>query len=503
MKADLSRTTFDRLKHFSRVVAQQGRVQLDADWNEQASLMLYQLRRLAADVIGPAGGPAGNLGFGLGALDAAAAADVPDFAIGAGHYYVQGILCELEATGLPATFADAGSKVRLPELSVDGRCLRAHQYVSLVDAEPGSTVAPVQARIVDVDEGARVLTLTDIGGFIRSNPRQPRLSRLTTFLTQPDGTPGPVAAGNFEQGPSLVYLDVWERLVTAARGRRRSARSPWADPIPRRAPGSSGRWRSCRSGAVPASRRTSCASACSPSIAAGCGPARDIAARRTISIASRSTTAAPAARRRSNGRATTARSSGPSPAATATRSSWGRSSLHDRRGLAAGDWVEIQDDDSVLANRAVPLLRVRSVDPGNRRVVLSGDLPAGVGRDASRHPLLRRWDNAAPVPAAASGQEGWLELEDGVEIQFVDPQESVYRTGDYWLIPARVATGDVEWPREALSAGAARRPLARLPAGVNHHYAPLGVVEWDGRTLSFGRDCRLQFSGAGPLAPRR
>ena len=87
--------------------------------------------------------------------------------------------------------------------------------MSLADAEPGSTVAPVQARIVDVDEDARILTLTDIGDFIRANPKQPRLSRLTTFLTQPDGTPGPVAAGNFEQGPSLVYLDVWERLVTA------------------------------------------------------------------------------------------------------------------------------------------------------------------------------------------------------------------------------------------------------------------------------------------------
>ena len=46
--------------------------------------------------------------------------------------------------------------------------------------------------------------------------------------------------------------------------------------------------------------------------------------------------------------------------------------------------------------------------------------------------------------------EGWLALEDGVEIQFVDPQNSVYRTGDYWLIPARVATGDVEWPRESV-----------------------------------------------------
>ena len=215
MKADLSRTTFDRLKHFSRVIAQQGRVQLDADLNEQASLMLHQLRRLAADLIGPAGGPAGNLGFGLAPLDAAAGQGIPDFAIGAGHYYVQGILCELEATWLPATFVDDGTKVRLPELSVDGRPFRAGQHVSLADAEPGSTVAPVHARIVDVDAEARVLTLTDIGGFIRSHPRQPRLRRLTTFLTQPDGTPGGVAAGTFETGTSLVYLDVWERLVTA------------------------------------------------------------------------------------------------------------------------------------------------------------------------------------------------------------------------------------------------------------------------------------------------
>ena len=100
MKADLSRTTFNRLKHFSRVVAQQGRVQLDADWNEQSSIMLYQLRRLAADVIGPAGGPAGNLGFGLDALDASIASGTADFSIGAGHYYVDGILCELDATWL-------------------------------------------------------------------------------------------------------------------------------------------------------------------------------------------------------------------------------------------------------------------------------------------------------------------------------------------------------------------------------------------------------------------
>ena len=38
MKGDFSRITFDPKKHYSRVLMQQGRVQLDADWNEQAAI---------------------------------------------------------------------------------------------------------------------------------------------------------------------------------------------------------------------------------------------------------------------------------------------------------------------------------------------------------------------------------------------------------------------------------------------------------------------------------
>jgi len=57
MKGDFTRYTFDRTRHFSRVLMQQGRVQLDADWNEQAAILLHYLRALAADMIGPFGGP--------------------------------------------------------------------------------------------------------------------------------------------------------------------------------------------------------------------------------------------------------------------------------------------------------------------------------------------------------------------------------------------------------------------------------------------------------------
>jgi len=58
MKGDFTRDTFDATRHFSRVLMQQGRVQLDADWNEQAAILLHYLQALAADLIGPHGGPA-------------------------------------------------------------------------------------------------------------------------------------------------------------------------------------------------------------------------------------------------------------------------------------------------------------------------------------------------------------------------------------------------------------------------------------------------------------
>ena len=35
MKADLTRDSYNVLRHYSQVLMQQGRVQLDADWNEQ------------------------------------------------------------------------------------------------------------------------------------------------------------------------------------------------------------------------------------------------------------------------------------------------------------------------------------------------------------------------------------------------------------------------------------------------------------------------------------
>jgi hypothetical protein len=135
----------------------------------------------------------------------------------------------------------------------------------------------------------------------------------------------------------------------------------------------------------------------------------------------------------------------------------------------------------------VSLLQVQSIDRGARQVTLTGTLPAGFGSNLALHPLLRRWDQqtgdpsaggvalvagAVPIPSAA-GQ--WVDLEDGVQVLFDEVGEATYRSGDYWLIPARVATGNVVWPLEA-GTGQQLVPVAKPPDGIDHHYAPLAII---------------------------
>jgi hypothetical protein len=162
-------------------------------------------------------------------------------------------------------------------------------------------------------------------------------------------------------------------------------------------------------------------------------------------------------------------------------------------------------------------------------VTLNGTPDAVLGSDETLHPLLRRWDQSAGDPAeggltldndnAAFVQEGvWLTLEDGVQIRFqpADPVQSPpstptppvnqYLTGDYWLIPARTATGDVEWPKVTDAQGDPETdaqgniiPVALPPHGITHYYAPLAVISVNGGVVSKVSECRPVVGVEGRL----
>ena len=98
MAGDYSRRLFRRTKHYSGVLMQQGRVQLDADFNEQLDIQLYRTETETIDVIGRTGAPRHNSGFLIGA-----GPNNQDLSISAGRIYVDGLLCELESASTYVT----------------------------------------------------------------------------------------------------------------------------------------------------------------------------------------------------------------------------------------------------------------------------------------------------------------------------------------------------------------------------------------------------------------
>jgi hypothetical protein len=89
MKGDFSRNSFDPNKHYRGVRMQQGRVQMDADWNEQIDITDHRDRLFTEDFLGDAVGPSMGAGFAIGV-----APDQQDLTVGLGRYYVNGLLVE-------------------------------------------------------------------------------------------------------------------------------------------------------------------------------------------------------------------------------------------------------------------------------------------------------------------------------------------------------------------------------------------------------------------------
>jgi hypothetical protein len=186
------------------------------------------------------------------------------------------------------------------------------------------------------------------------------------------------------------------------------------------------------------------------------------------------------------------------------------------RGFEAGNWVELSDDTlelQALPGVLVKLAKVEgctlSVDPGSVP-------PSGLAwSDQLINPKVRRWDQtdsedtqlvsgAVPIREKTPGADVWLDLEDGIQIEF--SANGKYLTGDYWLIPARVATGNIEWPPLTDDTGQPQTdadgnvvPDALPPDGIEHHYAPLGFLSLttgtNGVSLTLG-SCRCTFDPA-------
>lgn len=452
-RGDFSRDTFDPSKHFRRVLVQQGRVQLDADWNEQVSILLHYVQTLAKDLIGPHWGS--DEGFRIAALkDEGHGNRIGDFQIQGGNYYVDGILCQLSSSTTyltqphyhpfhnPEREKSTGITTHLVYLDVWERCITYLQDDSIREAALGGPDTAARSKVV-----WQVKTTAHV-----------HHSREFTWQLSDD-------------------CPTWRQWVDRH----------WDD--------FTAHWQPEDRGWLKARVRPSHPSTdpCTISPDARYRGAENQLYRVEIHTGGTIGSASPTFKwSRENGAVLFPILSGGGTNSLKLEN-LGRD---DRFSLKEHDWVEVVDDESELRDpHAVPgnLLQVDTINRNQMQITLTGTPNPKIGADQSKHPLLRRWDQKADDQSGSSLQldngavsikEGhWLDLEDGIQIQFERREpNNHYRSGDYWLIPARVDSGDVEWPVECHQGKPVRHndggpiPMAQPPHGIEHHYAPLAVI---------------------------
>ena len=513
MKGDFARVTFDPTRHYSQVLQQQGRVLLDADWNEQGHIQLHLLHTLIRDLVGPCWAVGNGFDLIRSSTDANGAAKplpLTDWQLAPGHFYVDGILCENDAwvtlsaqpnrPTLDYGIGGATSGFENPPASYALYLDVWERHVSAVEAP-----AIDDAALNGVDTCSRAEVVWQLRMLNQTQADQQLEGISTALNVRLQASPDTTAQAAINQ-QLIDVRTLREGIAGSGSGNADpcamvrqllGARSTWALPH-----------LSAQLGPIE-SDSDPCV------IAADAGyRGRENQLYRVEIHQGGPAGAASFKWSRENGSVIFpvvssvlgAAASDGSAQVTVTLARPGRDS---RLGLAINDWVELVDDDYTLAQRAYPLLQVIAVDGADGSVTLSVPKnvpPYQAASDPRKHPLLRRWDqSAAPsgqgVVAVAEGTP--VTLEDGIQVSF--SAGGMYATGDYWLIPARVGgNGLPDWP--SVTAADGSTAAAALPPRGLHHYAVLGVTNDDGNYQNcccrFDSLCALLHNGAiGVVTP--
>ncbi|MGG6266446.1 DUF6519 domain-containing protein [Leptolyngbya sp. AN03gr2] len=501
MKGDFTRSTFRREKHYSSVRMQQGRLQLDADWNEQIDIQRHLLQMQARDMLGVAGVPLADrsteLSFQLNAIDKG-----KDLTITPGRIYVDGILCELEP-GSTLTFTQKvtpgldRTEIEVKTLLLDGRNLEANQWIELFDPEFDQVEPIYRVKILTVDPTSRSTgftitldpqTLEPFTAPPKPFPATGILRRILTLNTQPDY---PKSNQTLTLGKRyLAYLDVWQRHITAIE-----------DPT-------------IRESALSLPDTTTRTKTVWQVKLLELAPNTDLDQQwqtflkpRTALLTAQATNTSSSLKRLENqlyrieihspgkaGQATFkwSRDNGAIVAAIemmddtiANTMTIAQSHRDASQLFAPNQWVEITDEVRDLNRIPGTLVRLTAATSGTKLVFQKAKDRDRVNLTQfpkAQKPKVRRWDHTTSTAEILTAKDKWIPLgEEGIEIRF--DENSDYNTGDYWLIPARTITNDIEWLRDDF-----RQPLPQQIDGINHAYARLALLSYADEKLEVKDD---------------
>jgi hypothetical protein len=149
--------------------------------------------------------------------------------------------------------------------------------------------------------------------------------------------------------------------------------------------------------------------------------------------------------------------------------------------LKKDEFVEVLDDDLEFSirerHKGGHVAQITDVDEANATITLNIDLAAVFAVKPDRHPRLRRWDTVAGAANALADTKAGpatISIEEGINVSFGPNAAATLRAGDYWVFAARTATGTIEELQSA------------PPRGVLHHYCRLALVS--GPAV---QDCRI------------
>lgn len=431
MPGDYSRKSDNSHQRFSALFMQQGRVQLDADWNESVEILRRRIREEANDVFGPVAVPRETTpnGFQIGLTGSGAKADLT---IAPGRIYVDGVLAE---------------------------------YFS--------------------DESY-------------------------TYSTQPF-LPNPPALSSFS-GNVLVYLDVWEREITAVEDQTivdpalngvdtgTRLKTIWqVKLLPITASGATGCVSDFSTLFPPSGGRLSVTTlpptqAPDPCSLPGSGGYQGVDNRFYRLQVHNASGPNPLVKwSRDNGSVATGVTNivNGASSSTITVISIGND---DDLGFHNNDWVEIIDDAHELNGQSGIMANVTGINAALRTLTLDRPLTSGNFNPASGNVRVRRWDQSQGLYVPSGGPSSGLiqvapgtpiVLENGIQITLTVASGGLH-INDAWVFAARVATGSVD-------------PLnAAPPIAIRHYYASLATITGlGGSSTPTPSDCRTLWPPLG------
>ena len=518
MKGDFTRFTFEPRKRYTSVLMQQGRLQLDADWNEQISIQNYLQQRQAQDMIGEAAGtPATESGFQILPTPHPKVKTPPtpqivltgeDLSIQFGRFYINGILCDFPVTSTFKALQINDRSARLFFTAMDGQRFQVGEWFAL---QPKGELFKITA----IDQEQRLLT------FDRDLPTTSTLEfrRITTYKTQIDyPAPATIETGNY-----LVYLDVWQRHITAID-------DPELREVALNVPDTATRIKTLwQVKLLPI--KTAPTDNTMESVER-LSEWSDLIRPRQVELIV-STDLQPDKPGITNnqgnylgvenrlyrveiheggllGKASFkwSRDNGSTVSAIASISGNViklKNTIQEAYKLFKQSpedqpWVEVLTEEQELNNQPGILVQIIATKPPNQLIFETSQIRGGTLPQTNGQPLkVRRWDHMQDAVLMTSDQ--WIFLEDGIKIKFQTParngsdQSDRYETGDYWLIPARNIDRSVQWKKDDQGLF-----LPQQPAGIQHQYGFLAAVHYGVQEFSplleqswEKSDLRIQF----------